>query len=364
MIIAGIGTAVPPHRIGRADAAAIMKRFSCETAEHERLFDELYRRSGVETRGSVLLDASTGDLSERQSFFVDQSPSTSERMRKYEAEAQGLASASCRAAIAEAGVDPKTITHLITASCTGFHSPGFDISLIKQLRLDRDVARVHVGFMGCHALINATRVAKAFVEADGSARPLVCAVELCSLHHQYGWDANKIVSNALFADGSAAFVGVREGSEVCERVRRSSEPVYRLVETGSTLIDDSEDAMSWRIGDHGFEMTLSSRVPELIGRNLRPRLEAWLSSRSLSVDSIGSWAIHPGGPRILSAVAEAAGLDRSAIEPSLRVLAEHGNMSSPTILFILDRLRRSHAPRPCLALAFGPGLTIETALLN
>ena len=122
--------------------------------------------------------------------------------------------------------------------------------------------------------------------------------------------------------------------------------------------------MSWRIGDHGFTMTLSSNVPELIGRHVRPWLEAWLARHGYSLDSVGSWAIHPGGPRILATFGEAAGLDRSLLDPSYRVLAEYGNMSSPTVAFILDRLRKTRAERPCVALAFGPGLAVEAALFE
>jgi predicted naringenin-chalcone synthase len=210
--------------------------------------------------------------------------------------------------------------------------------------------------MGCHGLLNGLRVARAFVEADASACVLLCAVELCSLHHQYDWDSDQIVANALFADGAAALV-VLSGEAQTARA-------FRLQATGSTLIDDSEDAMSWRIGDHGFTMTLSPRVPELIGRHVRPWLADWLALHGLTLATVGSWAVHPGGPRILSSFGEAVGLDRSALDPSYRVLAEFGNMSSPTIAFILQRLRQAQAPRPCVALAFGPGLAAEVALLD
>ncbi len=227
--------------------------------------------------------------------------------------------------------------------------------MIKSLELPLDIARTHVGFMGCHGLINGLRVANAYIEADRSACVLLCAVELCSLHHQYGWNTEQIIANALFADGAAALV-LRMASQ-------DASGSYRLVATGSTLIANCEDAMSWRIGDHGFSMTLSSQVPDLIGRHVRPWLEAWLSRQGLDIPSVGSWAIHPGGPRILATFGEAAGLDRTAIEPSYRVLAEYGNMSSPTVAFILDRLRMAGAARPCVALAFGPGLAVEAALL-
>jgi predicted naringenin-chalcone synthase len=355
MIITGIGTAVPRHRISQTDAAEIAKQYSCHTAAQERMFQTLYRRAGVNGRNSVVLDASEGPLEDRQSFYSTTPPTTQDRMRKFEAEAGSLAVAACETAFREAEVSPGRVTHLVTVSCSGFHSPGFDIRLVKGLPLSCGVARTHIGFMGCHGALNGLRVARAFLEADPSCCVLICALELCSLHHQYGWDADKIVANALFADGAAA--AVARGNDATSQFR------FRFVASGSTVIRDSEDAMSWRIGDQGFEMTLSPRLPELICEHLRPWLEDWLAHNGLDLAHIGSWAVHPGGPRILSAVGEAIALDRQTLQTSQDVLADHGNMSSPTILFILDRLSRLRAPRPCVALAFGPGLTVEAALL-
>jgi predicted naringenin-chalcone synthase len=350
IFINGIGTALPPHQITQADAAAIAQRFACETPAQERLFQSLYRRAGVE------LNCSDGDLSARQSFYGPVHPTTLDRMLQYEEHTRSLAVASAREALRDAGVAPGRITHLVTISCTGFYAPGFDVALIQQLGLPADTARTHLGFMGCQAVLNGLRVARAFLEADPSACVLLCAVELCSLHHQYGWDAEKIVANALFADGAGALVALAGASRPGDG--------FELVAAGSTLIADSEEAMTWRIGNHGFTMTLSPRVPELIGQHLRPWLDGWLARHGLNRADVGSWAVHPGGPRILSAFGEATGLDRSRLEPSYRALARYGNMSSPTILFILEHLRRIEAPRPCVALAFGPGLTVEAALLG
>lgn len=359
LLIAGLGKAVPLHRIAQADAARITQAFACGDAVQERLFQTLYRRTGVETRHSAVLERSEGDLVARQSFFqVEGSPSTAQRMAVYEASSGDLAVRAAAAALLDSATAPRSITHLVTVSCTGFSAPGFDIDLIKQLNLSRDVARTHIGFMGCHGALNGLRAAKAFVEADGSARVLLCALELCSLHHQYGWDPDKIVSNALFADGAAAMVGM-----AWERGADSDGGLSRVIATGAYLIDDSDDAMTWRIGDHGFMMTLSSRVPDLISEHLKPWLQRWLSSHDLDIPSVGCWAVHPGGPRILSAFAEAVGLPRKALEVSYQVLAEYGNMSSPTVLFILDRLRSQRISGPCVMLGFGPGLAIECALI-
>lgn len=353
--ITGIGTALPPHRILQGEAATIAKQFSCKTPAQERLFETLYRRAGVEGRNSVVLRTSAGPLEGRQEFYGGEAPTTRDRMERYEESAGALAVAASRTAIDEAGTEATRITHLVTVSCSGFYAPGFDVALIKRLGLSRGVARTHVGFMGCQGALNGLRAARAFVESDPRSVVLLCSLELCSLHHQYGWDSELIVANALFADGAGALL-VEEGAA-------DSVAPYRVVASGSALIEDSEDAMSWRIGDQGFTMTLSSRVPELINGHLRPWLESWLRPHGLGLDDVGSWAVHPGGPRILSAFEEATGLAAETLETSRRVLADHGNMSSPTILFILDRMRREARPKPVVALAFGPGLSVEAALL-
>lgn len=351
--IAGIGTALPPYHIEQSESAEAARAFSCETPEQERMFAAIFRRSGVKTRHSVVLEGAEG---RRQSFYGPTSPTTRERMREYERHAGPLAQRAAAVAIEEAGVDPGRLTHVVTVSCSGFMSPGVDHALIRGLGLKQDLARTHVGFMGCHGLLNGLRVARAFVEADTSACVLLCAVELCSLHYQYGWDAERMVANALFADGAAAMVVVPGGA----RTGRSS---YTVLADGSTLLPDCEDAMSWRIGDHGFSMTLSPRVPELIAVHVRPWLTDWLGRHDLTSETVGSWAVHPGGPRIVSAFVEAMGLDGSRLATSLRVLAECGNMSSPTLGFILRRLRDEGARRPCAAIGFGPGLAVEVALL-
>jgi predicted naringenin-chalcone synthase len=355
MIVAGIGTAVPRHRIAQDDAALIAAHYTCDTPKKEWRLKGMYRLTGVETRHSVVLEASEGELSGRQSFYSHASPTTRERMRKFEDHAGELAVDASQNALRDAGALSKQITHVITVSCSGFYAPGFDIALIKQLGLDARVARTHVGFMGCHGLLNGLRVANAFVAADPGACVLLCAVEMCSLHHQYGWDSDRIVANALFADGAAALVGISD--------QNSSGTGYRVVASGSMLVGDSEDAMGWRIADHGFEMTLSPSVPELIARTIQPYLDGWLAEQGMRFADVGSWAVHPGGPRILAAFGEATGLDRTKLETSQSVLTEYGNMSSPTVLFILDRLRRAGARRPCVALAFGPGLAVESVLL-
>ena len=355
----GIGTATPEHSIEQWDATS-MGLSICDQAEsNSRVLTELYRRTGVRRRHSVVLECSTNGTPARQTFYeplkspTDRGPSTAARMQQYETEALPLALAASSEALEKTGVSEEQVTHLITVSCSGFGAPGCDIGLIEGLGLNAEVARTNVGFMGCHAALNGLRVMKAFTDADPNACVLMSAVELCSLHQQYGWNPDRVVSNALFADGAAAVVGRHSGTV---------DNGWNLSASASTVIAGTTDAMSWRIGDNGFQMTLSPRVPELIRQNLRPWIDKWLAANDLSVGDVCSWAVHPGGPKVLTATADAAGFDPELLQPSREVLAEYGNMSSPTVLFIIDRLRQSGAACPCVSLAFGPGLTIEAAL--
>jgi prepilin-type processing-associated H-X9-DG protein len=294
MKVRAIGTSVPAHKIAQSDSAIIARSFANVPESRYKLFDEMYRRTGVSSRYSVILESSEGPLETRQAFYGESSPSTEDRMRVYQKFADELALESARNAISDSGIKSDEITHLISVSCTGFHSPGFDITLVKQLPLRSTIARTQIGFMGCQGSMNALRVAHGFIQSDPAACVLICSTELCSLHQFYGWDPEKIVANALFADGSASVV-LTGGSHA------DTTPCLQMVGSGSMIIDDSTDAMSWKIANHGFEMTLSPRVPDLISSTLSPWLESWLANYGESIDSIATWAVHPGGPRILSA---------------------------------------------------------------
>ncbi len=362
--ILGIGTAVPELSIEQAAAAEAAGLLCGLTDKQRRLLPTLYRHAGVKKRHTVLLEANAQDQPGGQVFYRSVEaggplgPTTAARMQKYAESATGLAATACRKALADAALDAAAITHLITVSCSGFAAPGVDVQLIRDLGLPSDVARTHVGFMGCHGALNALRVARAFADANPDARILVCAVELCSLHHQYGWNPEQIVANALFADGSAAVVcGHTQGD-----IGRESKP--RWLASGSMVVPHTEDLMSWNIGDHGFQMTLSARVPDTIQNSLKTWLQGWLAGEGTDLSEIAHWGIHPGGPRILQACIDALGLAPEEIQTSRDVLAEFGNMSSPTILFITERLIRNRVPGPCVLLAFGPGLTIEAALVE
>ncbi|MEX0876741.1 MAG: type III polyketide synthase [Phycisphaerales bacterium] len=330
--IIGIGTAVPEHGISQEQAAELAARFD---PGNGRAVQALYRRSGVLQRGSVIAD----DAGQIELFSPDAPlPTTAERMGLYDDFATHLAEQAARSAIDRSGVRPNTLTHLITVSCTGFAAPGVDYELIRQLGLGADVRRTHIGFMGCHGAVNALAVARDFVRAEPGSRVLICCVELCSLHFEATPDAQ----------GAAAAV-----------IAAAPPGPMSITDVASIIIPDTRDLMSWSIGDRGFRMRLSPSVPVVLGEHIPAWMNRWLGKSGLTVGDVGSWAIHPGGPRVLSSIAEALGLNGSAIEASREVLASHGNMSSATLLFILDRLARADAPSPTVALAFGPGLAGE-----
>ncbi len=360
--ILGLGTATPAFAFEQSDAASRAADVLHADSETRRKLAVLYRTAKVRHRGSVLLSKNNETGVVDQSFYSrqtspeDNGPSLAARMKEYERTATPLALDACRDAISAASIQASDVNHLVTVSCSGFTAPGTDLDLIRELKLSRTVSRTHVGFMGCHGALNGLRVARAYAAAEPGAVILLCAVEVCSLHHHYGWHPERLVANALFADGAAAVVGRSVNGEV------SSKGNLQHIASGAAVIPSTEDLMTWRIRDHGFEMSLDAQVPDTISRTLLPWLTGWLSEHGQSIESIGGWAVHPGGPRILSAVGESLGLNPEALSASFTILAERGNMSSPTVLFILQELLKRGVTPPYVALGFGPGLAIEAAL--
>ncbi len=362
--ILGIGTAVPSAAMSRAEGQRVAEFICCETAEQKTFIPAIYAGSGIDRRYFCLGQQALRDVVEETNISGSpylpngvpgwKGPTTRQRMDIYENEAPPLAIKASAEAFASSGVLPSDITHLVTVSCTGFAAPGFDVAIINELGLSPNVERTHLGFMGCHAALNGLRVANAYASSDPNARVLVCSVELCSVHYHYGWDPPKVVANALFADGAGAVVGAADGPAAA----------WRVTANASRLIPEAADVMTWTIGDNGFGMTLSKRIPEVIGAKLRPWLDEWLASRGLKVADIRSWAIHPGGPKILDAAAATLGLSADQVWASRETLAEYGNMSSATAIFILKKLLDRQSPAPCVAIGFGPGLNVEVALFT
>jgi alkylresorcinol/alkylpyrone synthase len=375
--VVGLATNTPEYSIDQQDACFIAQELGL-SERWKHALPALYRKSGVQRRGSVLLQNNQGNVSQRQSFYrssgelAQRSPSTHERMQVYSAHAGDLLYGACGKALQNSGIHPREITHLITVSCTGFYSPGIDFEMIRRCELSPTVQRTHIGFMGCHAALNALNMARSIVEADSTAVVMVGAVELCSLHQQYSDDPQQLVANALFADGAAcailtsneSFCSIGQESPLSES-NKTGVADWRLRSHCSHWIADSDAKMSWTIGDHGFEMTLDPQVPKIIESCLLDVIQPWLTLEGLSVDEIDGWAIHPGGPRIVQSAGNALGLNELQLSESLGVLSNYGNMSSPTVLFILEKLlAQADEFRSIVMLAFGPGLCVEATLLT
>lgn len=329
----------------------------CENSRQERVMRMLFRKAGINSRQSVFPWQLGYEWKQRpDALNPGHGPRTAERMQLYGQLAGPLAEAAALRALEDAQTEPDEITHLVTVSCTGFGAPGIDIGLIQTLGLPATTQRINVGFMGCHGAINGMRAVRGLVAAEPDAKVLMCAVELCSLHYRLTWDDEGIIGNALFADGAAALVASGNKGD--------QSAIWDITGSGSCLIPDSANDMSWHIGDHGFDMRLTGQVAESIEVALRPWMESWLDSLDCSLNEVGAWAVHPGGPKILDAVESALDLPADATSISRSVLSELGNMSSPTVLFVLDRMRQNVTPGPIVALAFGPGLMAEAAFLH
>ena len=367
-VLESIATGNPPAHGAQADAAAFMQRVESLPSSIRRRIPDIYAASGIDVRYSCVEDYLCEEP-EAFDFFAPNwslapAPTTAQRTRKYREAVVPLAEGVAREALAEAGLDPSGVTHLVAVSCTGFFAPGFDIELVKRLGLPAHTQRTFIGFMGCYAAFNALRVAHGFCQSDPEARVLVVCAELCTLHFQVNNTFEHAIVNALFSDGAAAAV-------LAARPDDAAQGRLAYVANHSLLDDDSMGDMTWDIGDTGFLMGLSSRVPGVIAQNLPAYLDALLGPQALDRNDIDFWAIHPGGRAIVEKAQAVLGLPDAAVRDSLDVLRRHGNMSSPTILFVLKRFLDQHRAhqagggagfRHGVAMAFGPGLTLEGCL--
>ncbi|MEN0102022.1 MAG: type III polyketide synthase, partial [Curtobacterium sp.] len=351
--IRAIGTAVPETTL---DQVAVRELFAAQPGLGRlgrRLVPAAFDASAVAHRHTVLREL---DLAGRPGRFRDadgtlQSPSTGTRNDRYRELAPALFVASARDALHRSGIGPADVTHLVTVSCTGFTQPGPDLAIVEGLGLRRTVFRQHIGFMGCCAAFPALRIADAFVAADPSAVVLVVCAELCTLHVRASDDPDQIVANSVFGDGAAAAVVTADG------------PGLRLDAFATTVVPEGASEMAWNIGDEGFEMVLSTAVPKLVGATVAEAVAPLLDGPAADVPV---WAVHPGGRAILDRTQDALGLSDNAMASSRAVLHEHGNMSSATVLFVLrDAFDAGITDgASVIALAFGPGLTVESARLT
>ena len=334
-ILNALATAVPACDFEQ-DYRGWAKR---QLAEHReaKIYERMAARSGIEHRWSVLSEEDA-KLDLGSGLYSADAPSTARRMAIYAEEAPRLA----LAAIAKLP-DTDAVTHIVVASCTGFVAPGIDQIIARKLGLASDVERVLIGFMGCYAAVTALRTARHIVRSQPDARVLVVTVELSTLHHQSSVDLEPLLAGAQFGDGAAAALVTGSGSGL------------ELREGISAALEDSDELITWQIGDTGFEMHLSGEVP---GR-IRSALERDdVRDAIIGDERAGAFAVHAGGRSILDAVENGLALAPDTLAHSRAVLRDFGNMSSSTLMFVLERTLRDR-PQTGVALAFGPGLAME-----
>ncbi|MFD4958193.1 type III polyketide synthase [Microbacterium sp. NPDC058389] len=361
--IVSIGTAVPPTELRQDEVRDLFAAQEGIDRLTQRRIRAAFDAADIGRRHTVLAELASVGASPApgRPRFVDAngrilSPTTGERNDLYIAVAPELAARAAREALAGSGLDASAVTHVVTVSCTGMSAPGLDHRLVRDLGLAPTVERCHLGFIGCAAALPALRVAAALAGTRSDAVVLVVCLELCSLHLRQSSDPQQIVAASVFADGAAAAVVTADPG--------TGRPGgLELDRFGTALTSEGESDMVWTIGDHGFEMVLSAEVPRIIGREIRGAV-----GRFLGDDGVPEvWAVHPGGRSVLDRVETGLDLPPEALAASRSVLREFGNMSSATILFILASLLRDGGVGEgarIAALAFGPGLTVESALLT
>src|ERR1700723_359705 len=346
-----IATAVPPHDVHEAFIGFAAGMLPEGTTRN--LLQRMARLSAIEHRYSFVQPVATDDgkwKDVEQVYDPGNFPPTAQRMKFFESFAPQLAHRALDSlALSEA--ERGGITHVIVTSCTGLYAPGLDFEVVKHLGLNPSVERTMIGFMGCYAAINALKSAHHIVRSEPEARVLVLNLELCSLHFQETTELEQVLSFLVFSDGCAASLVTAEATGLA-------------IDSFLALsIPDSSHLITWRIGELGFDMHLSGQVPGQIGKALR-QLDSQVT-RGKDPLAIDLWAVHPGGRSILDAVEKGLALPAEALSFSRSVLAQYGNMSSATVMFVLHEImRRAQSDQRGCAMSFGPGLTAETMLFH
>ncbi|WP_188991764.1 type III polyketide synthase [Paenibacillus nasutitermitis] len=352
--ILGIGTAVPDYKMEQNDVSQRLSDALKDYSDSRRWAKRIFKQCAVETRytcePNLLEDAANCRYFPHN--YVSEAPSTAQRMQLYKREAVPLGLKAAQAALQDGGIAPSEITHLITVSCTGQFLPGMDALLTRKLGLSPTVNRIPLQFLGCAAGLKAICLANQLVCGDSSAHVLIVSVELCTLHIQPSSQREALYAASFFGDGaSSCVVGPQ---------RAAHRGCFQLGPDYTVLLPGSLEEMVWEIGAHGFDLYLSTAIPKLIGQFIPEEVSRFLKDGFKP----SLWAIHPGGRGIIDALKDAFALTEEQTRPSRAILRDYGNMSSATILFVLEEIRQALREGEAddengIAMAFGPGLTVE-----
>jgi predicted naringenin-chalcone synthase len=350
-----IATATPEFRHSQEDVCSFYSKLSAAGDQSAaRKIRVIAGKSGVEARYSVIGDFSEnrGDATLFESDGEPSLPGLNARMRIFRKEALKL-SLKAVEGLEDFSALKKNITHIITVTCTGLYAPGLDVELVRDLQLKDTVQRSSVNFMGCNAAVLAFRQAYQITTTDPSALVLIVCTEICTIHFQDDTSDDYLLSNLLFADGSSAAL-------VSGKSREKG-----ALEIGgffSKILHQGEKDMAWRLSERGFIMSLSSYVPALLMLNFG----AYLNETGIDRSTITHWAVHPGGKKILDSVQRSLSLDEQYLKYSFDILKRYGNMSSVSLMFVLNEIisQPLKSNDRIFAVAFGPGITIESFILQ
>ena len=356
--IISIGTAVPKHRTAQPAILEFMQAAYGNNVASRKL-NVLFNNSGISSRYSVIPDF---DKSKQQHIFFNGKPSTAtvkDRLDIFKEQSIPLAIEAINEAFKKinSNINEFSVTHLITVSCTGLYAPGLDAELMEKLNLPNDIYHTSVNFLGCNAAFHALKIADMITKTEQDAKVLIVCVELCTLHFQPKDNHDNLLSNTIFGDGAAAVIMT---SDKHKRNGLSVNGFYSL------LLSKGKDLMGWNITPVNFEMILNAKIPDMIGDEVNDILAKASKKFDIQPGSITNWAIHPGGKKIVDVIKNKLQLSDSDTKASYKILDEYGNMSSPTILFVLNELMQENHKKgeTIFSIGFGPGLSIETALFS
>lgn len=360
--IISIGTAVPQYSAKQSTILEFMKTAYNEATASRKL-NILFHNSGIQTRHSVLPDFGN-NLTENRIFNANQRvPDVTQRLTLFKENAPSLAIDAMKSAFQKlnTNIADFKITHLITVTCTGIYAPGLGAELIEQLDLPKDTFHTAINYMGCNAAFPALNLADMITKTDENAKVLIVCVELCTLHFQAVDNTDNLLANTIFGDGSAAVVVVSD-----KAAKKNHQSGLSLNGFYSLLLNKGKNLMGWNITPVNFEMVLDGGIPEFIGDEANEIITKACAKFKTDPSFIDKWAIHPGGKKILDSIKKQMQLSDSDMQYSYKVLSDYGNMSSPTILFVLNEIMQAENTdgETIFSIGFGPGLSIETAMLT
>jgi len=358
--ILNISTAVPEHKIESND---LMRFYTQAFAPGEgndfiKKLNFLNKKTKINTRYSCLPDYK-GDTYELYTEGNFKQP-VEKRMELYRKKIVPLATDAIDKLFAQSDVKPADITHLITVSCTGLMAPGLEFMIAEQYGLQH-TEKSAVNFLGCYAALKAIKQAHYIAQSNPQACVLIVCAELCSLHFYPSAAEEDIIANLLFADGASAVVICGNKNKLAE-----NKVVLQIDDIGTGYIPNTADLMTWNLSSTAFRMHLSPKVVDAIKGNIHEAVGGFLGNTIAETDY---WAIHPGGVKIVEAVQESLNLTDNNVADSMSIMQQYGNMSSPTILFILDSIfnkikANEQESKSIFSCAFGPGLNIEMLRLS